>query len=503
MATSRNIFRSSRLTLRRGAQLLPAILMVGALVLGPLALVAYAYKGDNKHEGNRSSFAGGKAKGKSGGRPGWGGGKARGKSGGRPGWGGGHGHGHGPRGGSGNGSGTPGTGSGGGTSNPGTGGSGSGGSGTGGGTSNPGTGTGGGTTTPNTPGQGTGTPTGPGADGGVDNGGSGGGAGTPAAGGDTGAKPGGNTDQSTDAPSGGVVTDETVGSDGKNHSSKGKLDSKSGSGNSGSGSSSAGSRAVNAVQTSAVQPSVAVKPLLGSIISGDDDAKKSSSGSGKSAASKEKPDALRERTTIARAVDGIPLLFRAALLALIFATSILAVVSFRERRRATSVARIAQLDHLTGLANREGFDRQMAIEWQRALRHGRPLGMVFVDLDHFKSFNDTHGHVAGDRLLREVAAAITATSRASDFTARLGGDEFVVLCPDTDEDGLARLIERLRIEAAGMAVTLSIGAAGKLDSDQSPDELVHRADVAMYRSKGGRRRNNSSANPMLGSLRRG
>jgi diguanylate cyclase (GGDEF)-like protein len=231
----------------------------------------------------------------------------------------------------------------------------------------------------------------------------------------------------------------------------------------------------------------------------------SSSGSGKSGSGSDSKtaDTPRKRTTIARAVDGIPLAFRAALLLLIFATSILAVVSFRERRRATSVARVAMLDHLTGLANREGFDRQMATEWQRALRHNRPLGMVFVDLDNFKSYNDTHGHVAGDRLLREVAAAITATSRGSDFTARLGGDEFVVVCPDTDEPGLERLIERLRVEAAGMAVSLSIGAATKRDSDEAPDQLVHRADVAMYAAKGGRRRGAKSANPMLGSLRRG
>lgn len=201
-------------------------------------------------------------------------------------------------------------------------------------------------------------------------------------------------------------------------------------------------------------------------------------------------------------MDGIPLVFRAALLLLIFATSVLAIVSLRERRRATAVARIALLDHLTGLANREGFDRQMAVEWQRAIRHGRPLGLVFVDLDDFKSFNDTFGHVAGDRLLREVSAAIVTTARASDFTARLGGDEFVVICPDADEDGLDRLVERLRVESAGMAVTLSIGAASKHDDDQASDDLVHRADVAMYRAKGGRRRGGSSTNPMLGSLRR-
>ncbi len=214
-------------------------------------------------------------------------------------------------------------------------------------------------------------------------------------------------------------------------------------------------------------------------------------------------DRVRERTTIARAVDGIPLGFRVALLTLLFATAVLAVVSWRERRRAENVARIALLDHLTGLSNREGFDRQMAIEWQRALRHDRPLGLVFVDLDHFKNFNDTHGHVAGDRLLREVAAAITTTSRGSDFTARLGGDEFVVLCPETDEAGLSKLVERLRVEASGMAVTLAIGSAHQLPTDEGPDDLMHRADAAMYRAKGGGRRSaKQTGNPMLGSIRR-
>lgn len=251
-------------------------------------------------------------------------------------------------------------------------------------------------------------------------------------------------------------------------------------------------------------------PADGSASGGSDS---TSSGDGRDGASGDRPgagadanatDRVRERTTIARAVDGIPLGFRVALLALLFATAVLSVVSWRERRRAENVARIALLDHLTGLSNREGFDRQMAIEWQRALRYDRPLGLVFVDLDHFKTFNDTHGHVAGDRLLREVAAAITTTSRGSDFTARLGGDEFVVLCPETDEEGLAKLVERLRVEASGMAVTLAIGAAHQLPTDEGPDDLMHRADAAMYRAKGGGRRSSKqTGNPMLGSLRRG
>jgi diguanylate cyclase (GGDEF)-like protein len=247
-------------------------------------------------------------------------------------------------------------------------------------------------------------------------------------------------------------------------------------------------------------------PIPAAVVSASETKKPASKGSSEGKSNSDSDggtDRLRERTTIARAVDGIPLVFRIALLALLFTTSVLAVISWRERRRATAVARVALLDHLTGLSNREGFDRQMAIEWQRALRHGRPLGLVFVDLDHFKAFNDTNGHVAGDRLLREVAAAITATARGSDFTARLGGDEFVVLCPEADQAGLDRLVERLRVEAAGMAVSLSIGSAGKLESDSGPDDLVHRADAAMYEAKGGRRRGSKSGNPMLGSMRTG
>lgn len=257
----------------------------------------------------------------------------------------------------------------------------------------------------------------------------------------------------------------------------------------------------------AVAAAAAAPTIVAAVNGSDDDGSKGSKGDSKGSngaqadADRAGASEIERRTTIARAVDGIPLAFKAALLALLFATAILAVVSFRERRRATAVARIAQLDHLTGLANREGFDRQLAIEWARAERHGRPLGMVFMDLDHFKAFNDTQGHLAGDRLLREVAAAITETSRATDFTARLGGDEFVILCPDTDPAGMDRLVERLRIAASGLAVSISVGAASKLEFDTRSDDMVQRADAAMYRMKGGRRRGAAQGNPMLGSMR--
>jgi diguanylate cyclase (GGDEF)-like protein len=464
---------------RRGSQIFPALLTVAVLVLGPLAIAAYACGHGGGGHGGGGGYGGGS----------YGGSHGGGGHGGGGGYGGGHG------GGSGSGSGTP---------------------------TPQGPGAGGGTPLPGGPGgSGSGNPSGPGADGGAGNGDDGGSGSGSGSGSGTTTPPASQASPSTPAsngksaaPSGGVVNQKKSGGDGKKHSSHGKIKgtSRSHSGGSGSSGNSRGSggtvrsRASSGVATisASARPTVGVAVAAAAAQSSKHGGSGSGAGSGKKkSGEKSAADNARKRTTIARAVDGIPLVFRAALLLLIFATSILTVVSFRERRRAVSAARVAQLDHLTGLANREGFDRQMATEWQRALRHGRPLGMVFVDLDHFKAFNDTHGHVAGDRLLREVAAAITATARGSDYTARLGGDEFVVLCPDTEEDGLQRLVERLRIEASGMAVSLSVGAAAMLESDTSPDQLVHRADVAMYAAKGGRRRGAKSANPMLGSLRRG
>jgi diguanylate cyclase (GGDEF)-like protein len=211
---------------------------------------------------------------------------------------------------------------------------------------------------------------------------------------------------------------------------------------------------------------------------------------------------LRHRAAVSRAVSGIPFLFRAALLFLVFLAAMLAVIALRERRRSAQVAKIAQLDYLTGLANREGFDRQLSHEWQRATRYGRGLGIMYIDLDEFKRFNDTNGHLAGDRLLREISAVISNTARGSDFTARLGGDEFAILCPETTPEGLEQLARRIEAEARPLGVRLSIGHAHQQAEDLAPEDLVERADASMYAVKGGRRRVSVAANPMLGSLRR-
>ncbi|MBJ7347483.1 MAG: GGDEF domain-containing protein [Thermoleophilaceae bacterium] len=196
------------------------------------------------------------------------------------------------------------------------------------------------------------------------------------------------------------------------------------------------------------------------------------------------PDSLRAALT--GATSSVPLGFQALLLILLFAVALLLVLVFRERRRTQQVERVSQLDYLTGLANREGFDRMMAIEWRRTIRYGHTLGMVFIDLDEFKRFNDTNGHLAGDRLLREVASVINSEARASDYTARLGGDEFVILCPQTDAEGLEALTKRLEGASVGLPVSLSIGFTHQTATDTTPEDLIGRADAAMYAAKAGR-----------------
>jgi two-component system cell cycle response regulator len=152
-------------------------------------------------------------------------------------------------------------------------------------------------------------------------------------------------------------------------------------------------------------------------------------------------------------------------------------------------ARLAQqalTDDLTGLANR----RHGAHELERAValcvRHGRELGLVRVDVDHFKAINDGRGHQVGDEVLAEVARRLQRAGRGGDELARWGGDEFVAILPDTDREGAARAAERLRASVAaapiaGLDVTISVGWAHW--SGDTPDDLLARADRALYQAK--------------------
>ena len=143
----------------------------------------------------------------------------------------------------------------------------------------------------------------------------------------------------------------------------------------------------------------------------------------------------------------------------------------------------ALTDALTGLPNRRAWDVEIA----RALQGRGPVGVAMFDIDHFKRFNDTHGHPAGDRLLREAASRWRAEMRAGDFLARLGGEEFALLVTGADVTTIATIVARLCARMPAQQ-TCSAGIALRSIGD-TPEQLVARADAALYEAKtGGRNR---------------
>jgi diguanylate cyclase (GGDEF)-like protein len=163
--------------------------------------------------------------------------------------------------------------------------------------------------------------------------------------------------------------------------------------------------------------------------------------------------------------------------------------------RAMAYGRVrdtAERDALTGLANRRVFEREIAAESARFDRYGRPVSLVVLDVDHFKSVNDRFGHEAGDAVLRAVATTLRAGVRDADTVTRLGGEEFAVLLPETTLDAAIDLAERLRHRVQQLneqwsgtqiPVTLSAGVAACPQCVRLPRELVRSADAALYRAK--------------------
>jgi diguanylate cyclase (GGDEF)-like protein len=156
----------------------------------------------------------------------------------------------------------------------------------------------------------------------------------------------------------------------------------------------------------------------------------------------------------------------------------------------------ASHDPLTGLANRRTFQMLLDREFKLARRHAAPLSLVVVDVDHFKRYNDTFGHAAGDALLMEIANALGAAARGTDFVARFGGEEFVVVLPHTDREGalvaatkLLEAVRHLHEDALVLSgqVTASVGVATFPHDGDTPERLFERADQAMYDAKQGGR----------------
>ncbi|MCF4998238.1 diguanylate cyclase [Pseudomonas syringae] len=157
------------------------------------------------------------------------------------------------------------------------------------------------------------------------------------------------------------------------------------------------------------------------------------------------------------------------------------------------LAQLAATDALTGVANRRMLDQTLRHEWFRAQRSGKPLSVMMIDADHFKAFNDRHGHQAGDQALREMAKVITANvRRPSDLVARYGGEEFSVILAETDATGAALIAENIRlaveqlpsVQDAERPVTVSIGISiWTSGSEMTMEQLLFAADKALYQAK--------------------
>ena len=166
------------------------------------------------------------------------------------------------------------------------------------------------------------------------------------------------------------------------------------------------------------------------------------------------------------------------------------VDKLRKLQEATEIiSQLARTDELTGLHNRRSFREFFTQTRNAAIRHNHPLSLICVDLDHFKTVNDTLGHSEGDLVLKEFAKLMQDMVRSGDVIVRFGGEEFMILLPHTDSTAATVLAERIRVafeqnngNAAPLAVTASFGVAQWQGGEQE-DDLIRRADAALYRAK--------------------
>lgn len=192
----------------------------------------------------------------------------------------------------------------------------------------------------------------------------------------------------------------------------------------------------------------------------------------------------------------------------------LELANVRLRDANAALERLSNLDGLTGVANRRRFDEGLRREWRRARRRGRSLGLLLIDIDDFKAYNDGYGHLAGDDCLKRVAALLRdKLHRAEDLLARYGGEEFAVLLPEADGAAARRCAEYLHTAIAtakfphqfarvGRCVSVSIGVVSIVPhSGIKPSDFIRMADRELYRAKGeGRNRIAQYAGGASGSL---
>lgn len=177
-------------------------------------------------------------------------------------------------------------------------------------------------------------------------------------------------------------------------------------------------------------------------------------------------------------------------------------------KRNYELLALSNIDVMTQLANRRLLDEKLQTELKRAARHSHPLGLIMLDVDHFKLYNDHYGHLQGDECLKAVALAIKAcVKRPADLAARYGGEEFVILLPETELPGVVKIAEDIRqtiMEAkiphekslTAACVTASLGAfSGIPTTDDTPESLLKLADTLLYHSKENGR-NQVSSNPL-------
>jgi diguanylate cyclase (GGDEF)-like protein len=159
------------------------------------------------------------------------------------------------------------------------------------------------------------------------------------------------------------------------------------------------------------------------------------------------------------------------------------------RVKNEELQRLSLTDGLTGLDNRRQLMQTLESEVERSRRHGHSFAVVMLDVDHFKDYNDSHGHLAGDAVLTRVGGLLRECTRGVDCSARYGGEEFVLVLPETSVDRAVEVAERIRARLAkeGFAngrITLSAGVAQFPKDGETPESVLSSADAALYRAKG-------------------